>query len=87
MPPKTISSDNERKRVLKTVIDSTTAKATLLEIVNGTAGISSDNEKAEILIAVAKASADAEARSAVQRACGKLHSDNDYRRVASVLLE
>jgi hypothetical protein len=82
---KTINSDNDRKRVLKSVIESTPAKATLLEIVDGATGINSDNEKAELLIAVAKASADAEVRSAVQRACGKIRSDGDYRRVASVL--
>ena len=58
----------------------------LLQAIEAPSGIASDNEKAEILSAAAKASTDSEVRSAVQREMGKLHSDSDYRRVANVLL-
>jgi beta-lactamase regulating signal transducer with metallopeptidase domain len=81
-----IHSDNDRKRVLKAVLERTQAKAALLQAVESAANISSDNDKAEVLMAAAKVSDDAEVRAAVQRACGKISSDSDYRRVANVLL-
>ena len=83
---KTLHSDNERTRVLKSVIDHEATKPALLLVIDAATGIASDHEKAEVLIAAAKASSDSEVRLALQRACGKLHSDNDYRRVASLLL-
>ena len=82
---KTVRSDHDRKRVLKNLIGQETLKPVLLQVIDTASGISSDGDKAEILIAAARASSDAEVRSAVQRACSKLRSDGDYRRVASVL--
>ncbi|MCU1260067.1 MAG: hypothetical protein JWO80_2952 [Bryobacterales bacterium] len=81
----TVHSDNDRKRVLKSVLEHTPTKTVLLGIVASASGMPSDNDKAELLVAAAKASSDAEVRSAVERACGKLGSDSDYRRVASAL--
>ena len=81
----TIRSDNDRKRVLKKVIERTPVRTVLLETIDSASGISSDNDKAELLIAAAKVSGEPEVRAAVQRACGKLGSDSDYRRVANAL--
>jgi beta-lactamase regulating signal transducer with metallopeptidase domain len=81
----TIRSDNDRKRVLNGMLESRPAKAVLLGIVDSASSMSSDHDKADVLIAVAKTPADSEVRSAVERACGKVRSDNDYRRVASAL--
>jgi beta-lactamase regulating signal transducer with metallopeptidase domain len=83
---KTLHSDNDRKRVLKAVIERDAAKPALLHVIDAASGIASDHDKADVLIAAAKASSDPELRASIQRACGKLHSDNDYRRVASLLL-
>jgi hypothetical protein len=82
----TVQSSNDRKGILQEIMQKNPGKAVLLGVVDSAAGVSSDNEKAEILIAVAKASNDADVRSAVQRKCEKIGSDSDYRRVASVLL-
>jgi beta-lactamase regulating signal transducer with metallopeptidase domain len=81
----TIRSDNDRKRVLKGLIERTPDKTVLLDVIHSASGISSDNDKAELLVAVAKASGETDVRSAVQQACGKISSDSDYRRVASAL--
>jgi hypothetical protein len=81
----TIRSDNDRKRVLKGLIERTPDKTVLLEVIHSASGISSDNDKAELLVAVAKVSGETDVRSAVQQACGKISSDSDYRRVASAL--
>jgi hypothetical protein len=81
----TIHSDNERKRVLTKVIEAVPAKTVLLAAIESASLMASDNAKADLLVAAAKASSDAEIRLGIQGACAKIHSDNEYRRVASAL--
>lgn len=80
-----IQSSNDRARVLAALLQGTPSQPVLLEIIKSASLIPADHEKAEILVAVAKRSAAAEVRSALQEACQKLNSDDDYRRVASAI--
>jgi hypothetical protein len=82
----TIRSDNDRKRVLLKVIQAAPSKEALLSAIDSASRMPSENDKAEILVAAAKLSTDSGVRSAVEQACSKIRSDNDYRRVASALL-
>jgi beta-lactamase regulating signal transducer with metallopeptidase domain len=81
----TIHSDNDRARVLKAVLDAKPAKAGLLQVIQSAAGISSNNDKADVLLEVARQSSEPEVRVALQKACEQISSDNDYRRVASAI--
>jgi beta-lactamase regulating signal transducer with metallopeptidase domain len=80
-----IQSSGDRARVLKAVLEHTPDKAALLNLVASAANVPDDNEKGEILLAVAKQSAEPDVRSALQQACEKLSSDNEYRRVATAI--
>jgi hypothetical protein len=80
-----IQSSNDRMRVLNAVLETHPAKAQMLSVINSSLGLSDDNDKAEVLLTVAKQTKEPEVRSALQKACEKLSSDNDYRRVASAI--
>jgi len=80
-----IQSSNDHARVLQAVLEHRPAKAELLQVIHSALGLSDDNEKAEVLLQIAKQSNEPEVRSALQQACEKLSSDSDYRRVASAL--
>jgi len=82
----TMHSDNERKRVLMKVIEHSPAKAALVNTIEAASRMPSDNEKAQVLVAAARLSADSEVRSAINAASGSIHSDNEYRHVATALL-
>ncbi len=82
-----INSDNDRGRVLKALLETNPSKAQVLQIIDSAIGLNDDNEKTEILLAIAKRNKEPEVRASLQKACGKLTSDNDYRRVASALFE
>ena len=77
---------DDRKRVLLKVIQAAPSKEALLSAIDSASRMPSENDKAQILVAAAKLSTDSGVRSAVQQACSKMRSDNDYRRVASALL-
>jgi beta-lactamase regulating signal transducer with metallopeptidase domain len=81
----TIHSDNDRARVLKAVLETRPDKAVLLETIQTAVGINSDNDKADVLLEVARQSSEPEVKGALQKACEKFSSDNDYRRVASAI--
>jgi hypothetical protein len=81
-----IRSDSDRTRVLRQVLTGEPSKAALLAVIGSAARMHSDNETSQILVAAAKISKDSEVRSALKEACGKIHSDTDYRRVATALL-
>jgi hypothetical protein len=82
----TVQSEDDRKSVLKDVIKRDPDKAVLLQVIDSVSRMSSDNSKAEVLIAAAMISSEVEVRSAVQQASAKIGSDSDYRRVARVLM-
>jgi len=81
----TIQSSSDHARVLQAVLEHKPAKAELLQAVHSAAGLSDDNEKANLLLQAARQSNEPEVRAALQQACEKLSSDSDYRRVASAL--
>jgi len=81
----TIRSDNDVNEFLKGLIERTPDKSVLLEIIHSASASLPTTTKAELLVAVAKVSDEADVRSAVQQACGKISSDGDYRKVASAL--
>jgi len=81
----TIQSSNDHARVLEAVMTRKLAKAELLQVIHSAAGLSDDNEKANVLLQAAEQSNEPEVRSAIQQACEKLSSDSEYRRVASAL--
>ena len=83
----TIDSSNDRARVLQAVMANAPSKAVLLQVISSASTLGADNEKTDILINIAKQSSDFNVRTALQQACEKLTSDNDYRRVASALFE
>jgi beta-lactamase regulating signal transducer with metallopeptidase domain len=83
----TIQSSNDRARVLKAVLDHHPTIPALLDVIHSAASLPDDHEKAEILLAIAPQSNQPELRAALQQACEKLSSDNDYRRVASALFK
>jgi hypothetical protein len=56
-------------------------------VIESAAAIPGDNEKADILLAAAQQAKSPEVRAALQQACGKINSDNDYRRVASAIFQ
>jgi hypothetical protein len=80
-----IQSGNDHARVLEAVLESKPAAAQLLAVIESAASLGDENERANVLLAVAKQSNDSEVRSALEKACEKLGSDSDYRRVASAL--
>lgn len=83
----TINSSNDRSRVLKAALLAAPSDAATLEIIESAASLPADNEKAETLLAVAKQANSPAVRTALQKACEKIGSDNDYRRVASAIFQ
>jgi beta-lactamase regulating signal transducer with metallopeptidase domain len=86
----TISSDGDRHEVLNAVLPYAKANpATLLEVVEQARRISSDSEKAELLLTIARQRLirTPPAREAFMRATRSISSDSEYRRVMEVALE
>jgi hypothetical protein len=82
-----IQSSDDRTRVLKAVLAHAPSKAALLGVIESASTLSGDNDKADILLEIAKQCNEPDIRSALQQACEKLSSDNDYRRVASAIFK
>ena len=84
---RSITSDNEKRRVLERVLTSGAAPETAVKAIEFAAGISSDHDKAELLVRAAERYRDETVRAAIRKAAQGLSSDGEYRRLNSKLAE
>ena len=83
-----VQSSGENRRVLSALLEKKPSAETLLSVLQSTKRISSDGEKAELLVAMAKECLNnQELLVSFLEASNSLRSDGEYRRVLSIVFE
>lgn len=84
---RSIVSDSDKRRVLERVLVSGASPEIAAAAVEAAGTLSSDHDKAEVLICAARRYSDDGTRALIRKVAAGVASDSDYRRVTSKLLD